>query len=179
LPLTTAQIVRSRLNDPFRYGSETLVGDGTASGFKLLQGAPHSQISGASLTASVSVAGGWSATATAQFDITGGYLVFNTAIAPSNTIFCAYQWATFSDDELAFFTAQGGVPEATLAGVNFMLVNAAKRNSWGAPDGTTVNDSQILSNLLAMRSALIDEIRGASVGPVGDYNSWAETQQDW
>lgn len=179
MPLTTAQIVRSRLNDPIRFDSETLYGDGTASAFKLKQGSPYSTISGGSFTANIAVAAGWSATAHTAFDPTAGLVTFGTAISAQSAIYCVYSWSIFSEDELSYFTGQGGIPQATLMGVNHLLVNYAKRGSWAAPDGTNYNDTQAINALMALRSALIEETQGALLGPDGSTVNWAETQQDY
>lgn len=179
MALTTAQIVRSRLNDPVRFEAETLYGDGTASAFKLKQGSPYSTISGGSFTANIAVAAGWSATGTAAFDPTAGYVTFGTAISALSALYCVYSWSVFSEDELSYFTAQGGIPQAALMGVNHLLVNYAKRGSWAAPDGTNYNDTQAINALLAIRSGLVSEIRGAELGPDGTTVDWAAEQENY
>lgn len=178
MPLTDEQIVRSRINDPFRYDTEVVMGDGLSSAFKLKQGSPFSTISGGSFTASVTAAAGWSATGS-TIDTAFGRLVFPTAIAPNNAIQCDYQWSVFSTDEMTYFLTLGGIPQACLGAVNHLLTNYAKRGRWAAPDGSTYDDTMAFNSLMALRSALLDEIRGAELGPLGDSVSWAETQQDF
>lgn len=179
MPLTTAQIVRSRVNIPYIYDTEVIYGDGTASAFKLKQGAPFSTIS-ATATASVAVAGGWSATG-ATWDYALGRVVFATALWPNSAVQLDYQWSVFGEAEMDYFisASNSGILEAALLAVRHMLVDAAKQASWGAPDGSNLDPKQIFANLKALESGLNDEIHGSETGPQGDYNSWAETQQDF
>jgi hypothetical protein len=179
MTLTIPQIVRSRINDPFRYGTELIIGDGTGSVFQLKQGAPHSTISAGSITAFTAAGGtAWSATG-ATFDVSAGLVTFSSIPPVNAALQVTYFWSVFSEDEMAYFTGLGGVPEATLGAVNHLLVNYAKRGSWAAPDGSTYNDTQALNSLMALRSALIAEMRGAEVGPVGDSVNWAAEQENY
>lgn len=175
--LTTAQIVRSRINDMPRWENEFQVGDGSASVFKLKQGSPHSTISASTFTAWVPGAG-WTATG-GTLEPTAGLFSFSGVISANSAVQFSYYWTVFSEDEMAYFTGLGGVPEACLGAVNHLLVNYAKRASWAAPDGSTHNDTQALASLMQIRSALVAEIRGGELGPQGGVNSWSETQQDY
>ena len=74
-PLTTAQQVRTRIADRWRQAEEIRYGDGTASGFKLAQGAPFSTISASSAYV---VNAGWSATG-ATFDADLGTVKFTVS----------------------------------------------------------------------------------------------------
>lgn len=178
MALTTAQIVRSRINDPFRYDAEVFMGDGTASAFKLKQGAPFSTIS-ATATASLATTAGWSATG-ATIDYAAGRIIFSGVVSANTAIQADYLWSVFSEDEMSYFTATNGdVPSMCLAAVRHLLGNSYKRARWGSPDGSNYDDSQTFQNLIQLRSALVDEIRGEETGPVGDYNSWPEEQQNW
>lgn len=178
-PLTTAQIVRSRVNIPYIYDTEILIGDGTGSAFKLRQGAPFSTIS-ATATASIPVAAGWSATG-ATFDYSLGRVVFATAISANSSIQVDYQWSVFGEPEMDYFisAANSGIPQASLLAVRHMLVDAAKQASWGAPDGSNLDPKQIFNNLKAMESGLLDELIGTQTGPQGDSFAWPEEQQNW
>lgn len=178
MPLTTAQIVRNRIADPYRFGTEVLVGDGTASAFQLKQGAPHSTLISGTPSAFVQAAGVWTSTG-ATFDPDMGLATFSGVISAGSAVQVNYQWAVFNDDTIAYFTGLGGIPDACLGAVNHLLVDYAKRGSWAAPDGSTYNDTQALNSLMATRSALIAEIRGPEVGPVGYEAAWSETQQDY
>lgn len=179
MPLTTAQIIRNRINDPMRYDTEVVQGDGVASSFKLKQGAPFSTISASSFTASTAAGGtAWSATGCA-IDIDLGVVTFSAVVPINAQIQASYVWSCFSEDMLGYFTGMGGIPQACLGAVNHLLVNYATRARWAAPDGSNHDDTMALNALLATRSALIDEIRGSELGPMGDSVSWAESQQDF
>lgn len=179
MPLTIPQIVRSRINDPFRFDTELIIGDGTASLFKLKQGAPFSTISAGSPTAFTAAGGtAWSATG-ATFDVSLGTVAFSAILSANAAFQVSYVWSIFGEDEMAYFTGLGGIVEATLGAVNHLLVNYARRGSWAAPDGSTYNDTQALNSLMQMRSALVAELRGAELGPAGDNVNWAEQQGNW
>ena len=176
MALSTAEIVRMRLNDPYRRSREVQHGDGTASGFKLAQGAPYSIV--ISATASVVSAGvGWSATA-ATFDNSAGYVVFSGTISANTAAQYDYLWAVFSDDEIAYFTAQGGISQAVLMGVHTLMGNSWKRARWQAPDGSEYDDTKAMASLVQWRSALRAEMID-DIGPEGGVESWAETQGNY
>lgn len=178
MPLTTAQQVRLRIRDPYRYEAVTLYGDGTASGYKLPQGQPYSVLSG-SATASVPVAAGWSATA-ATVDHTYGRVLFSAAISANTAFQVDYFWSVFSEDEIAHFTAIGGsVAGAAYQAILTLMFDYFKRARWAAPDGSTYDDTKALDNLAKMKDAILDEVHGIDEGPSGDYTSWAENQQDF
>lgn len=179
MPLTTAQVVRSRINAPYIYDTEVIYGDGTGSAFKLKQGQPFSTIS-ATATASVVAVGGWSATG-ATWDYSLGRVVFATALWPNSAVQLDYQWSVFGEPEMDYFisAANSGIPQAALLAVRHMLVDAAKQASWGAPDGSNVDPKQIFNNLKAMESGLLDELIGTQTGPQGDSFAWPEEQQNW
>lgn len=179
MPLTTAQQVRNRINDPIRYDTEVIVADGMNSTFKLRQGAPYSTIVSGTPTAYVSAAGGWSATGGVTFDLDLGLASFSSAPAANLAINTTYQWSVFSDDQMAIFTAQGAVPNCALLAVKYLLGDYAKRGRWAAPDGSNYDDTMAFKNLIELRSALIDETRGSEVGPLGYSVNWAESQQDY
>ena len=172
--ISTGQQLRLRIQDPFRYDSEELFGDGTASGFKLRQGAPYSHLS-ASATASVPVAAGWTATG-ATVDHAQGRVVFGAAISAHSAFQVDYAWSVFSEDELAYFTAEGGgVLGAALLAVQTLMFDAWKRARWASPDGSQYDDSKAMDNLVKLRSALRAE-QVDDIGPQGGIESWSEEQ---
>ena len=174
MTLTTAQIVRGRLQTPWRRASETRLGDGTASAFQLQQGSPYSTV--VSATASIVTTAGWSATG-CSVDANLGYVTFSGRISANSAIQFDYLWSVFSDDEIGYFTAVGGsVSEAALEGIRWLMGDAAKRNRWGAPDGTTVDDTKTLDNLAKLYDLLDAEDKGA---PEGGYASWSVEQENW
>lgn len=178
MPLSTVQQVRLRIQDPFRYGQETLYGDGTASSFKLSQGQPFSTISAtgtASIYAENAQVTGWSATG-GTLDRVHGRMTFSGTISAQSAVQMDYFWSVFSDDEIGQFTAVGGnVPGAALEAVNTLMFDAFKRARWAAPDGTEYDDTKALGNLMQMRSALRTEIVD-EIGPQGGMESWAVQQ---
>src|SRR3990167_3717382 len=141
MPLTTAEQVRLRINDRWRWAEEVRVGDGSASGFKLAQGAPFSNLSALSGFVTLPAPTGWSATGSTVD--TGLGLVTFSAVVSANTAWRAqYQWAVFSDSEIEYFTAVGrGVVGAALHAVRSLMFDSLRRASWGAPDGTTYDDT--------------------------------------
>lgn len=177
MALTTAQQVRLRIQDPWRYGSEEALANGTASAFKLAQGAPYSTvISGSALAATQA---GWSATGCA-FNTALGLATFSSLPAGQTPFMFTYQWAVFSDDEVGQFTADGGtVRGAALMAVRTLRFNAPRRARWAAPDGTQVDDTQVMRALKELEDDLQAEIIRYEEGPAGDYTSWAEGQAEY
>ncbi len=179
-PLTTAQQVRLRIQDPFRFRSEMVRGDGSASAYKLQEGAPYSHLS-ATPTASIFTAAattGWSATG-ATFDLAKGTVVFaGGAVSANSGLQVDYYWSVFSDDELGHFTAvDGSVAGASREAVRTLMFDAYKRNRWAAPDGTTVDDKETMRNLVLLYSALETEVLEG--GPEGGIESWAVEQENY
>ena len=171
MPLTTAQQVRLRIQDRLRFGEEVRAGDGLAAGFKLAQGAPFSTL--ISATAFVPVAAGWSATG-ASFDGDLGLVAFSGVISANSAWRATYQWSVFSEDELGYFTAQGGsVAGAALEAVKALMFDSLKRARWSAPDGTSYDDTAAMNQLQKMYDQLREELREA---PEGGIESWSEQQ---
>ena len=173
MPLTTADQVRLRISDRWRWSEEVRAGDGTASGWKLGQGAPFSNVCSAS--AFVAVAAGWSATG-AAIDTGLGLVTFSAVISANSAWRAAYQWAVFSDEEVGYFTAVGGdVPGAALEAVRSLMFDSLRRAKWAAPDGTQYDDTAAQKQLLAMEERLLAEI-DRDTGPAGGIESWSENQ---
>ncbi len=177
-PLTTAQQVRTRIADRWRQAEEIRYGDGSASGFKLAQGAPFSTISMTSAYILPSAFTGWSATG-ATFDSDLGTVKFSAVISALTAWRAEYQWAVFSDNEIGHFTAVGGtVAGASLEAVRALMFDSLKRSKWAAPDGTQYDDTMAQDTLLKMEERLLAEIVKEE-GPAGGIESWAEQQQYW
>lgn len=175
--LTTAEQVRLRIQDRWRWAEENRYGDGSASAFKLAQGSPYSIISAAS--ALVAGAAGWSGTG-AAFDTGLGLLTFS-GVPSANTGFKAvYQWAVFSDADIEYFTAAGAgtVPGAALEAVRALMFDSLKRARWAAPDGTQYDDTKAQDTLTKMHDLLLKEI-AQDLGAEGGIESWSETQAYW
>lgn len=170
-------MVRGRLNDQWRRGSEVHYGDGSASAIQLRQGAPYSVL--CSATASVMTQGGWSATGGA-LDTAQGYAAFSGVIGTNTPVRFDYLWAVFSDDDIAYFTGiGGGVAGAALEGIKWLMGDAWKRARWASPDGTQYDDSKALTNLKALYDVLKDEAQGGEGGPEGGFESWSVAQGEY
>jgi hypothetical protein len=172
MALATAEIIRGRLNDRWRVDSEVQYGDGTASSWKLRQGAPYSNV--ISATASIIVAAGWSATG-ATVDTALGLVTVGTAVSANSAVRFDYQWAVFSEDDVAYFTAQGSIPKATREGIRWLMGDAWKRARWAAPDGSTYDDTKALDNLRRLYDTLVEE-EFDQQGPDGGLESWSVNQ---
>ena len=176
--MALADQIRLRISDRWRFGEEVRYGDGTASQFKLAQGAPFSNVS--ALSGFLSVAAGWSAFGTASAVDTGLGLYTVTAVPSANVpLRFAYQWAVFSDAEIAEFAAAGGgVPGAALQAVRTLMFDSLRRAKWRAPDGTEFDDTAAMRQLLAMEERLLDELE-RSDGPQGGIESWGDQQGNY
>ena len=174
MPLATADQVRLRISDRWRWAEEVRMGDGSASGFKLAQGAPFSHLITAS--AHVITAGGtWSATG-ATIDPSLGLVTFSGVISAQSAWRASYHWAVFSDDEIGQFTAVGGnVAGAALEAVRTLMFDSLRRSKWAAPDGTEYDDTAAQRQLLEMEKRLVEEVTRAD-GAVGGIESWSEQQ---
>lgn len=172
-PLTTAQQVRLRIRDPWRYAEELRVGDASAAEFKLAQGAPFSTLSALSAYVFLPAPTGWSATG-GTFDTTLGLVQFSGIISANSAWRARYQWAVFSEDEVGHFTAVGGtIAGAALEAVRALMFDGLKRAKWAAPDGTEYDDTAAMRLLEKMEERLIEEIRQ---DPAGGIESWSEQQ---
>ena len=174
MALTTAQQVRLRIQDAWRWDEESRVGDGTGSAYKLRQGAPHSNLSAVAL----SIVSGATLTATGGTVDTGlGLVTFSSVISAQSAWRANYQWAVFSDEEIGFFTAQGGgVLGAAVEAVKVLMFDSLKRASWSSPDGTSYDDTAAMKQLQDLYKMLLDEQRQ---DPAGGIESWSENQAYW
>jgi hypothetical protein len=173
MALSLADQVRLRISDRWRWAEETRIGDGLASGFKLGQGAPFSNLSAAS--AHVLAAGVWSATA-ASVDTGLGLVTFSAVISAGTAWRASYQWAVFSEEEIGTFTAAGGtVPGAALEAVRTLMFDSLRRAKWAAPDGTEYDDTAAQRQLVEMEKRLVAEVEKAA-GAAGGIESWSEQQ---
>lgn len=177
MPLSTGQQVRLRISDRYRYAEEIQYGNGSASGFKLGQGAPFSNISAASVYVGTG-AGGWSATG-GTIDTGLGLVRLSAIISANSAVRFDYQWSVFSDEEVGYFTAVGGtVAGAALEAVRSLMFDSLRRSRWAAPDGTEYDDTAAQKQLIEMEKRLLDEIERAD-GAQGGIESWSEQQAYW
>lgn len=175
MSLTTAQQVRLRIADPWRYAQEVRAGDGTASAFKLAQGAPHSTISAAS--ALVATTAGWSSTG-ATFETAFGLATFSGVISAQSAWMAAYQWAVFSEEEVGNFITAGGstVLGASLEACLALMFDGVKRAKWSAPDGSDYDDTAALKHLNDLYDRLKEESDIGEFAASGGIESWGEQQ---
>ncbi len=174
MPLSTAQQVRSRIQDYPKYADYTRYGDGTASRFTL----EHTNL----VTPTAYVAPGgtaWSATGcTFNSAAIPAYVDFSATIPRDTAVRVSYQWTVFSDDEIGHFTAVGvNVAGAALEAIRALRFDGLKRARWMSPDGGQFDDTNAISELGRIESALKVELEeNAIVG--GSIYSWSETQGD-
>lgn len=171
--LSSAQSLRLRLSDIPRIADLTFYGDGTASSFVL----PHYNLSTGS--AFVPIGGtAWSATG-ATFDASG-QVSFAGVISANSAFRTTYVRSVFSDDEIGYFTANGGdFVGAAILGVQTLLVDAGKRASWASPDGTTFSDIGSIDALWKSYSALRQEQQDAAAAQGGAMINWSLVQGDF
>ena len=171
--LSTAQQIRLRLSDIPRIADLTNYGDGTASSFVL----SHYNITTGS--AFVPIGGtAWSATG-ATFDASG--MVSFAGVVSANSAFrLTYVRSVFSDDEIGYFTANGGdLVGAAILGTQTLLVDAGKRASWGAADGSTYSDVGSIDALWKAYSALRQEQQDNAAAQGGAMINWSLVQGDY
>lgn len=170
----TAQ-VRLRISDRWRFAEEVRGGDGTASGWKLGQGAPFASIMSGS--AFVSVAAGWSGTG-ATFETGLGLVAFANVISANSAWRAAYQWALFSDDEITQFLSDGGsVAGAALQACRTLMFDSLRRSRWAAPGGTQFDDTKAMDQLQKLYDQLLEEVRDGQSS--GGIESWSENQANY
>jgi hypothetical protein len=183
MALNSADQLRFFGNDQPRFLIETRYGDGTASSFQV-SGAPI--VSGATAfggvppSAFVPIGGtAWSGTG-ATFNYPLGIVSFAAPISANSAFQVDYTYGTFSDQEIDFVTGNfGDMYAMRLALIDNLMSNSYKRARWVAQrGGASYDDSETMSNLMLMRSALIAE-RTTEQGPLGDIISWDEQQQNW
>jgi hypothetical protein len=167
--LTSAQQVRLGIQDAPTLANDVYYGDGMATGFML----PHRNITTAS--AFVSANGGWSATG-ATFNASG-VVAFDTPISANSAFLVTYTYSVFSDDEIDHFLDAGGnsINGARLEAVKTLMFDAIKRARWGAPDGTTFDDTQAQGHLRDMYNKFSNELTQDAIGGGATY-SWGANQ---
>lgn len=172
MPLSSLDALRLRVSDRYRYAEEIRQGDGTASAFKLAQGAPFSNVISAS--AYVATTAGWTTTG-ASFDTGLGLLTLSGVVSALSAFRVQYVWSVFSDDEMNYFLGVGpGVAGAALEAVKSLMFDGLRRARWSAPDGTSYDDTAAMNHLRGMYAQLHDEAREA---PDGGIESWSEQQE--
>lgn len=171
MPLTSAERVRLKIQDPPLLGAGAGVGDGTAVVFAL----PHRNLT--SGTAYVSTTIGWSATG-AAFDPTGT-VTFASRISAGSAFRCTYVYSTFSDAEVdEFLTTGGSIVGAAIEACEALMFDGVKRASWSAPDGSSFNDTAAQGHLRELHAILTAQQADEAIAG-GSSASWSLTQGDY
>lgn len=174
MTLTSADLVRQRVQDITQRADYTLYGDGTANSY----GLQHTNIQSASAFVGIgSPPTAWSATG-CTFDATG-FVQFSATISANTAFNVRYVYNVWSDDVIGqYITAGGDVIGAALLCAYDLLFDNAKRSRWMGAQGAQYDNMQAGNFVKDMISALKEEqFEAASQG--GQFNSWAETQQDY
>lgn len=175
MPLDVTAQVRLRISDRWRFAEEVRGGDGTASAWKLAQGAPFASILSGS--AAVATPAGWSGTG-ANFDTGLGLVTFANVISANSAWRAGYQWALFSEDEVTQFLMDGGsVPGAALQACRSLMFDSLRRARWAAPGGTQFDDTKAMDQLQKLYDQLLEEVRDGQIS--GGLESWSENQAYW
>lgn len=172
MTLTTAQIVRGRIQDQPAAFEIIGTGDGRTTIFDI----PPRNITSA--TAFITDANGaWSATG-ATVDASG-FVTFSGVVSGNSGWRVRGVQSVFSDEEIGYFTAQGGsIPGAALKAVEWLQFDALKRAKWAAPDGTTYDDTAALSKLNDLYEQLRLELAETNITE-GGYAEWTFGQENW
>ena len=170
MALTSAQQVRLKIQDAPIRANDVYYGDGQATVFNL----PHRTIAGA--TAYTLVGGAWVATG-ATF--ASGQVLFSGVISANSGFNVRYEYSTFSDDEVDHFISAGGcIVGAAKEAVEALMFDGLRRASWGAPDGTSYDDSKSIGLLSQIHKTLSDELEEEATLSAG-MASWSETQANY
>jgi hypothetical protein len=169
MPLTSAHLVRQRIQDEPQYANATYRGDGTANEFAL----PHRNLSSGS--AFVPLGGtAWSATA-ATFN-PSGTVTFSNVISANSAFNVRYVHSVFSDAVIdSYLSAQGSIDGAALQCAYDLQFDAIKRAKWASPDGSQYDDTQARETIREIIATLQEKARQEAIGG-GQIQSWAETQ---
>ncbi len=169
MPLTSAQLVRQRIQDlPALYDNAAFIGDGTANSFTL----PHHNLTTAS--AYVSVAAGWSATG-ATFDTVLGEVAFSAPISALSAFRVRYVHTVFAESVIDEYVSAYGVLGAALQCAYDLQFDSLKRAEWRSPAGDEYSDVDAGKFLKDIISAIKDEMQTEAIFG-GGFNSWSETQ---
>lgn len=172
MPLTSADLVRQRIQDPLVYEDATYYGDGTATRFKL----PHVNLQSGS--AWVAPGGNAWVSTGATFNVTG-YVDFAQVVSAQSAFRVAYVHSVWSDDTIGeYITAGGGILGAALQCAYDLQFDNGKRSQWMAANGATYNNVQAGHFIKDIISAIKEEMHEEAVGG-GSMWSWSETQGEY
>lgn len=171
MTLSTAQMVRLRIQDQPKLFDEVRVFDGTAQVFTL----PWLNITSASAYVTASGGAAWTGTG-ATF--ASGQVQFSAVGSAGAPFRVAGVYSTFSDDEIGHFTAVGGsINGAALEAVQTLMFDGLKRARWMAPDGSQYDDTAAMGLLKTLHDTLSSALEAQEVAG-GGWVSWSEGQAD-
>jgi hypothetical protein len=168
--LSSAQAVRSRVQDVVRLEEKVVLGNGTGSMFWLER---ENVLSG---TAYVVTSQGWSATGS-TFN-SSGYVSLSAPISAASAVRLVYTYSIFSDDEIDhWLTVGGSVPGAAREAARTLMFDSMKRARWVASDGSEYDDSKGMALIRELLDKLDEEIASSSIVD-GGIIEWAMTQEE-
>jgi hypothetical protein len=170
MSLTTAQQVRTKIQDYPALVDRTYAFDGTATTYLM----PDRNLTTAS--AYVPLGGtAWSATGI-TFDPTGGALFFANVGSANSAFRATYTRSTFSDDEIdTFITAGGGIIGAACQAMESLMFDSLKRSRWAAPNGQSYDDTRVLDQIATIYGQLTAQ-RAQETIAGGGINEWGLNQ---
>ena len=169
MTLSSAQAVRSRIQDVVRLEEKVMLGNGTGAMFWLER---ENVLSG---TAYVAVPAGWSATGS-TFN-SSGYVSFAGPISAYSAVRFIYTYSIFSDEEIDHWLTQGGsIPGAAREAARTLMFDSMKRARWVASDGSEYDDSKGMNLIKEILDKLDEEIAAGNVID-GGIVEWAMNQE--
>lgn len=175
MALTSAQILRLRIQDQPTLADTTLAGDGTATAFLLPSN--HRNVTSGSAFVPGPGGTGWSGTG-AAFD-PSGQVAFADVISANSAYRLTYVRSTFADAEIDQFLADGGsIRGGAIEAVQTLMFDGLKRARWSSPDGTSYDDTAAMKLLNDLYAALKTEQADEAVS-FGGVASWSVNQADY
>lgn len=173
MTLSSASLVRQRIQDFPQPIDDTYYGDGTATRYKFA----YTNL--VSATAYVAPGGtAWSATAGATFNVSG-YLDFTDRVSANSAFRVVGVQSVWSDEAIGdYLTAEGSVLGAALQCAYDLQFDNVKRSRWMAANGAQYDNMQAGAYVKDIISAIKEEMREDAVSD-GAMTSWAETNGDY
>lgn len=101
-----------------------------------------------------------------------GYVVFPDRVSANSAFRVEYAHTVFTDDELRYYMEAGGDTRgAQILAIETLMFDSLKRAQWGAPDGTSYNDTAAQAQLIKMHERLLKQQSDAAIG-FGGVKGW-------
>ena len=141
--MTNLELVRKKLADEYKFASDTNIGDGGTSIFKLA----HSNIQDETYTIYVDL----SESDNYEIDLERGLITFNTPPADEKNITAQYYFSAFSDDEIEYFLEENenDINETLIDLIEILLIDSARRFDYSTGQ-SEMKPSQVFKNLKEM-----------------------------